>query len=345
MKKVLANISLTMILITLSSCDWFTSPEELKPGRRDYVWTADTLDLVMNDFQSIWGSSPNDVWVGTFQNGETFHYDGEKWEKHSEVGTSGDALYGFAENDVWIGGNDGRIWHYDGRDWTESFRYIDDKFNFAIIMDIWGTDPNNIYAVGNVFMPGNYNDWTENQRAFILHFDGYTWSEEFFADFQSQFIRIRGFNNLLFIYSALINNMTGDSIEFYEYNGQTLSKIYSIPQEENLINTFNNIGNNLFFLIADKVCVYVNGIFDEKFSLQHPNLGGQIFGRNQTDIFVRMKDGLAHYNGEDIEYLYNFEGNWTSILWNAAVFEKEVFFLVSDYPNNVHFVLRGKLTE
>ena len=37
------------------------TPKELEPGRRDYVWTVDTLETPFNTVRTVWGSSPTDV--------------------------------------------------------------------------------------------------------------------------------------------------------------------------------------------------------------------------------------------------------------------------------------------
>ena len=58
-----------------------------------------------------------------------------------------------------------------------------------------------------------------------------------------------------------------------------------------------------------------------------------------------MKDGLAHYNGDDIEYLYHFSNNYTSILNEPLLLEKEVFFVVHDNLNDYNLILRGKLED
>jgi hypothetical protein len=53
-----------------------------------------------------------------------------------------------------------------------------------------------------------------------------------------------------------------------------------------------------------------------------------------------MKDGLAHYNGSNVEYLFNFNKPRTHI-YGAAIFETEVIFLVSEPGLNL--IYRGKL--
>jgi len=40
--------------------------------------------------------------------------------------------------------------------------------------------------------------------------------------------------------------------------------------------------------------------------VENPNFYQRMWGRNSKDIFLLMTDGLAHYNGTDIEYLFYF---------------------------------------
>ena len=48
-------------------------PEIIQPGRRDYTWTFDTLHLQQGYLETIWGSSPTDIWAGGYD--DLFHYD------------------------------------------------------------------------------------------------------------------------------------------------------------------------------------------------------------------------------------------------------------------------------
>ena len=329
------------IALLLPSCDWFTSPEELEPGRRDYVWTADTLDLVMNDFRSIWGSSPEDVWVGTFQYGENFYYNGETWTKHEEIRSTGYALYGFSNNDVWIGGDDGRIWHYDGTSWVENFRYADSKFKSATIRDFAGDNSNNLYVVGITFCEGNFNEWTQNQRAFILYYDGYQWEEKFFADFQSQFTKIKLVEDNYYIFNVTVDNMHGDTNVVYQYyvNDNECRRLFS---DTGILN-INNIDNRLLVVMDNKIYWYNgNELVDMRFP-QVSDVIHQIYGRHVNDILIRIRNSIIHYNGTDIKNLYSFDNEWTYSTGGAIIFEKEVFFCCSDYINNNFFILKGKL--
>lgn len=56
-----------------------------------------------------------------------------------------------------------------------------------------------------------------------------------------------------------------------------------------------------------------------------------------------MQDGIAHYNGTDIEYIYRFENSTSISITDAVIFEKEIVFLAMDLQNNQNIILRGAL--
>ncbi|MBI5809295.1 MAG: hypothetical protein HZA74_12930 [Ignavibacteriales bacterium] len=338
MKPALSILLIVVTIVSLS-CQHTTEPE-LQPGRRDYVWTADTIEIPFDSFVSIWGASPSDVWVGGFQTNDLYHFNGVKWEKWKEqISTTSTALWGLSNNIIWRGGNDGNIWYYNGYKWEENFVYKNVNYLNATIEDFYGSVYNDIYAVG--YLTKGKGDL---HRGFILHYNGIQWKEVYVADYQSQFVRIRKQENKYYIESFTINNETGnDTIVFYEFDGKKLKNIFTKSLTEITFATFNTIGEELYFLINTDVYIYQKETFIKRFSLNVANFGYQIYGRSEKDLFVRMKNGLGHYNGIDIEYLYRFDNNWTSISANAAIFEKDIFFTVEDPINDKDFIIHGKI--
>ena len=332
-------------LFSLESCKSPTGPVEFQPGSRNYTWTVDTLYSPVNVLSTIWGSSPNDVWItggGGTVNDRLFHFDGTKWTNYKvPPGCNGFVLYGFSANNVWMGGNDGNIWHFDGQSWVLNFKYQPNGWQSEQIQDIWGTNPNDVYAVGVVLY-----DHQMFQRGFILHYDGVEWKKVYEANFYSQFRKIREENSKVYIDNLQFSygiNGAPDTIQVYEYNNNALTKIYSNTLDKITYESFNTIGEAVYFVISQDVYRYINRNFVKQFSINEPNFGYQIYGRNPEDIFLRMRDGLAHYNGTDVQYLFKFANNFTSIMSVPAIFEKEVFFAVWDPISNVNMVLHGKL--
>ena len=89
MKKIFI---LSLLIILPLSCSNPTDPyDNLQPGRRDYVWTVDTLSAQNNTYYRMWASSPTDVWCTSPGDWDKSiaHFDGESW-----------ALYGVSGMDV-----------------------------------------------------------------------------------------------------------------------------------------------------------------------------------------------------------------------------------------------------
>lgn len=347
------NFILLLIIITNSfiifSCkNDIVSPPDNPPGRRDYTWKIDTLNLPMNLLSDVWGSSSNDVWVvgdeGTGVD-RLQHYKDFSWNvyKNETISCSGRTLFGFSERNIWMGGGvevlpGASIWHYDGNFWRQNFRY-DVGAYITLIYDIWGNSPDNIYACGVHQFQNN------DIRGFILHYDGKRWKELLIAGFNSQFYKIRGEKDRTFVYASVINNGYADSTIFYELNGNKLKKIFSAYNLQG--DDIEVIDANVCFLIERSVYRYYNSKFYKLFSVNIPQFGYRIYGRNLNDIFLRMQDGLAHYNGTDIQYVYNSPSTLFNIRASAILFDNDVFFCIWDqsnrFPNKVlHGILKDK---
>lgn len=131
----------TLPFLTHLSCNTTEPTDELKPGRRDYTWTVDSISGPGVPYlQSIWGSSPTDIWGAGFSEDVRnclWHYDGISWKRATEgtpiteLGNGSKivgGVWGTAQNDVWAFG--GRLFsdpertepfvmHYNGSQWLE----------------------------------------------------------------------------------------------------------------------------------------------------------------------------------------------------------------------------------
>jgi hypothetical protein len=345
MKLIRSLILLLAAVLLINSCTEGPTEPEIEPGRRDYTWTVDTLDMPMNLIAAIWGSSPTDVWAvggGGDNEDRLHHYNGNEWKPYTKesIVITGQALFGFSQSNVWMGGGDGRIWHYDGVKWSENYRYIIEGTNYVYISDIWGPKPDDLYACGVIdYLVNGVDNW----RGFVLHYDGSSWKEVVRANFNSQFISIRKEQNEIYIFAFRTSTTVSDTVAFYKLNGNELKEIYSDPNK--YMGSIRVLNSKIYFSIDEDIYRYVNGNFIKQFSFTHQNFGYQFYGRNVKDIFVRMRDGLAHYNGIDLQYLYNFPLNMVSIMNEPAIFEKEVFFALWEARYARNMVLHGKLKE
>ncbi len=349
MKTILNIAFISSLLISSFSCN--NNPviqPEYTPGRRDYVWTTDTLDMEVNFIHTIWGSSANDVWaMGAGGNAQTrlWHFDGSNWSVSKEAVFCGAwSLFGFSANNVWMGGDDelsngASIWHYDGKSWSPNYFYKIQGAYLVSIMNIYGASPNDIYACGII----DYDvQGKASYEGFVLHYNGTEWKEVVRGNINDLFTKIAEENNKAYIYAIKHSPLGYDTLSFYELDGSRLDTIYSNSEGNiNWINFFQ-IGGKLYFLIDKNVCLYQSGKFITQFSINEPNFSYYLFGRNEKDIFINMKDGLAHYNGEDIEYLLHYPENSRSF-GEAAVFGKDVFQVYYDHISGKNMVLHGKL--
>ncbi|MDP2860092.1 MAG: hypothetical protein Q8N98_00055 [bacterium] len=351
------------ISFTLNSCKDNPIAPPLPADPRDFVWTVDTLDMPMNAIYSIWGSSPNDVWAtgpGGAPGDGLLHYDGKQWitwfRHHPQAWqVAGAALYGFAANDIWMGGQatsdvGAGIWHWDGTKWGQYFNYNPEPgtYGFGGITNIWGSQPNDVYACGSVSHSRNLVPQTTSSRGIVLHYDGATWKEVVKGDSGHQygFLKIRGEQSNVYVQEERIDQQVGDSIIFYQLNGRQLNRIYPNAVNNPTWGNFGVITGKLIFWMGHDVYSYEGGAFVKQFSIDNPNFNQYLYGRSMKDIFIYMIDGLAHFNGTDIRYLYTWQlGKGTQNLNDAASFDNEVFICLFQGSPTMNMVLHGKLKQ
>ena len=339
-RVTLIIISLTLFMLFGTCKKSPTEPTEEQPGRRDYVWTVDTLNLFY-PATKIWGSSPTDVWSINESDFEhsIWHYDGDRWSTDGVYRfVSPHALWGFSQNEVYIGGKDGKIWKYDGKSWSQIAALTKEGTEYVAYENIWGESPNDFYAIGsgpdsehffNVSVIAHYanNHWnmlnTDSLKGNVVHF--YKNKPD-----NKTYLRLTkiGYN---------------DTTIIYEYNQGIYTRLYSILWTKTWAD-ITLIDNEVYFILKNEIAKRVNNQFQTVLKIDNPNFYQRIWGRNSKDIFILMTDGLAHYNGSNIEYLFYFNKPRTQIP-DAALFEKEVFFTVDEASTNLKFIYHGKLKE
>ena len=326
------------IALLFSSCDWFTSPEELTPGRRDYVWTADTIHVPFTYFEKIWGDSNDNVWIvgpGGGLKTTVWNYDGTQWTTDSvSKGVSPLGIWRFGKNDIWIAGNEGNICHFNGSQWSERIKI--EKENSTIgFQEIWGDSPNNVFAVG-------YADSSNTRKPIIFNWDGYNWAEIEIPIFPTyNFILMRGGkNNKFYLLGWGAKENGGDLLAIFQFDGTQIEKIYEGDFLSDSWANFENINNRIFFVIGNNICTYKDGGFEVLVAINNTNFNQGLAGRSEKDIFLNMRDGIAHYNGSDIEYLYHFLGSEKP--YGMVAIQNYIFVLINDFENGNNIILRGE---
>ncbi len=344
-KNLLTNI-LLFIFLNLNlflnlSCNTIEPTDDLKPGRRDYVWTVDTLDSPNNELRRTWASSENDAWAvgpgGITAYDGLWHFDGTEWQPFPQaLSISPESIYGFAQNDVWIGGNDGKIFHFNGNEWLQNYVYSKQASNYVFIVELWGTAPNDLYAIAIVGDDGF--------KSAILHYNGINWKEIYYSEFPIQFFRVQKEEGILYLSGLILTNGSQD-VAFYEYKNNMIKEIYRKSLGEITFGTLSQIGDKTYFLIDKDLCRFINGNFVKVITFNVEQFGYGAYGRNEKDIFLSMRDGLAHYNGENVEYLYRFSNNNTNPFPYPVNLRNAVFFPAHDKNNDLNLILRGHLKD
>lgn len=335
---------LLFLLATFSACGLLggEGKEPLEPGPRNYTWTVDTLANGPSGWiNDIWGSSPDNVWaVTTGGLYHLWHYDGQTWAPESlSIFMNGFSIYGFAEDDIWVGGSDGKLYHFNGLEWRMAFQYTFENMYDASIWSIWGNSPSDIYAVGNLHETG-----APTYRSFLLHYDGKTWEELATTKLGVFFNRVRTEVQNVYI-QARQRYSSPDSSLFYRYRKQHLEEFMAVPTGQITWSSLNKIGEDILFVIGDTLYTYKSGRFKKELEVAEPDFWYQIHGRNKKDMFLSTEHGMVHYNGENFQDMILIDQPVKSFSNNSMIFKRDVFFLVTDFESlGSSYIYHGTLS-
>ncbi len=216
--KVKYYLVTLFIVIIYISCG-VTDNEKIiniEPGKRDYVWTKDSIDYGnlpgRIEMYSMWGSSPTDVWGASFSapdlRNSFWHYDGVKWSRaiwDTPISIPGNGsiiiggVWGTSKNNVWGFGmrqysNPDRyeafVMKYDGSTWTE---VTGDKDNMPVgFYDICAVNENNFW------ISAYYN---------IYHYNNGIWKRYSIGNLGAQAITVIGDNVYIAAYEGGSNTL------------------------------------------------------------------------------------------------------------------------------------------
>lgn len=339
--KILFALSLAILLFLLNTCSENpVNGDDVQPGRRDYTWTVDTLFLPFNFFTDITGTSPTDVWAcgpGGDLDKTFYHFDGQNWKTDlisrpfSPVSVSS-----ISANSAWSGGQMGMIWKFNGSQWSQKYQHdVNGNYNMTF-QSTKISSANKILVAGYYFANPEY--W-----GIILSYNGTIWTQLDIAQIRTTFADIEMSDNGKIYLWGVTNEQFGESrYQFYELEGDNLTEIYNGSQNTDAeYGSLLQLGDKTYFIIGYDFFSYNGNTFtkigrisdDPKFL----NVG---WGRNEKDIFLGMRDGVAHYNGENTVYLYQSSEN--IFVREGIVFDSEVFFIGRVNGNNL--MVHGKLT-
>lgn len=311
------------------------------PGRRDYAWSADTIKAYYIYFNSIWGKKVEDLWAVSLVGSATeniYRYNGNHWYRETRVPIYNTVSLWGTENNLWISTHDGYIWNYKNDVFLSSakFLYEGEGIDF---LSIAGKNDSEILAGGGKNQPRNRN-------AILYRYNGISWQLNKVLVNKGNVTRIRysTVNSSYYILTSIDNEAINDSVQLYEYKGNDLKTIYENYISENTWCVMSDINGYLFVTIGKKIFIYYKDRFYDFLEINDPNFGGQTWGRNKKDVFIRMFDGLMHYNGTDTQYILRFPTN-VRFGTSALVLEKDIFLHAFDNNTGYNIIYHGKLKE
>jgi hypothetical protein len=348
-------LGLFSVIAVFVSCKKDTPPEPpsgTKPGKRDYVWTVDTIAYpgsFQTTMRDIWASSPTDVYIVGHNDqpgpGTMFRYDGTRWSTtrfHAAEGggvagpVSLSSIYGFGPNDIYAVGqrfqtnpnpppnflDSSLIIHFDGSQWSEAQL----PRRGRQLIGIGATGSSTMWAGGTFGTSYNRDGTTWN----IVPSDTTFWFADFAADesgtYATAYFPRPGFwEKDFFLRWSGSTWMIADSFSL-----GLVPAHFGIYALCNIAGTLYSAGLGVFRR---------NGSSWEKAFESYETVIG-LYGTRKEHIFaVGTTSSIYHYNGIDWYKYPQF--NTTSVLCSAVwCSENEVFVVGSD--GNKTIVYHGK---
>jgi hypothetical protein len=339
MKTNVIIIIILFGLIIINSCNGITEPE-LQPGRRDYMWSVDTIKtgnevIILLD---IWGSSPDNIWGIAMASAQysIWHYDGLNWTRdYGDRRISPWAIWGVNKYEVWMGNQNSTIWKYNGTNWNLHTELKIEGYDNIIIQDLYGNSYNNIWGCGYAEIHN-----TDKYIGILTKYNGTKWEIINIPDTRIGFGQItidEKSKNLIISGTVYEQNPPAMTFKIYSWDGKELKEIFSSLSD----NSISSVGGKVYMVNSRKIYRYNQDRFEYLKEFPDTKFLGWLFGRNEKDFFAIALDGIGHYNGTDFTTVYKTE-SWTR---GGFIFDKDVFFIMHNFQNRLNTVVHGKLKE
>lgn len=347
--KIVVLVILFLLLLNTCTENPINGDDNIPPGRRDYDWTVFVNPFQGAFFRSLWGSSPNDIWVcgdAIDSRMTLWHFDGNNWIPSNKYIIWPTYLLGFSSSDIWLSTANSEIWHYDGSDWTLFQKLEYPGFADVVIERMGGKAPNDIYASG-------FADSQEGYEGIILHFNGQEWSFlNIDKDQVSFFIVKYDANSSTYLLAASNWDGVGTPNRLYSLKGNSLVQLYA----GEVSTTIDNIKGvvyiqqvNTHLQFESRIYKYRNGGLELWKDFTNTQYISRIWGRSEADFFCNttrrkgFERGIGHYNGTDLITIYPIIDDWSTS--DAIVFDSEVVILFQNQFDNTNHLLIGRLKK
>ncbi|MGE5500061.1 MAG: hypothetical protein ACM3Q2_18465 [Syntrophothermus sp.] len=315
-----------------------------EPGRRDYTWTVDTVYQRGNYniyLMRMWGSDPANVYaVGGGPEYPIWHYDGSKWDYESYDGFCiGMAIWGKGRNNTWIGTQNGGLLRSTAPGkwvgWPDQKLSDYPELRYS---NMWGVSEKEIYAYG---FAENYT--TKKFKMAINVWNGTNWYFIDTPDSSVVLTELRRFPN------RGIYIMTGENYNdppkvkyvVYSYDGLRFREIYAGRNYPNM----NDMKGEIYIDIGQIIYKYKDGKLVVFRDFRNTIYHSRLWGRSEGDFFFAAMIGgdysIGHYNGTDLKTVFYPKPNYG--VFDASIFDNEVFFLGRDDISNQSVIVHGKI--
>jgi len=335
-----------LAILTLNlTCSNLVAPEDIQPGRRDYVWTIDTLEYpgsFQTSMEDIWGSSSYNVYVVGYNDqayGIMFRYDGKNWNE-IRLADQFDApdvtsILGFSSNNIWVVGAEtysmivppytttrkSLIINFDGSNWIK--KSIETQ---NLLLTINGSSPNNIFA-GGIY--GSF-----------YRYDGTTWRRINFDTTLSVKSIVTYSPEKTYVMSYV--QKQSERAYFDSFDGTSFARLDSSTWYEPKFGQAEiwTPDYKTLYSVGDGVYKFENNKW--KLELNTPDRIRRIKGNHSKNIFAVGVNLIYHYNGTDWYQFPSFIKDqviWWSSVWTNG---KEVFICGFSVGGRKTYILRGK---
>lgn len=352
---------IVFIILSLSSLsidckeDSVSPVDDTKPGKREYVWSIDSIDYGKNlstiQLESIWGSSPTDVWGAWYSSDVRdclWHFDGTKWSRETEgtpITVSGDGsknvgvVWGSSKNDVWAFGNkifsqpsfrgQAFVMHYDGLVWNE----------------VTGTLTSLASEIFDIFANGKDDFWLAAYE-YVVHYKSGIWTKYALGD---SMLTTKVFGNESSLYALAYKVSAGsDYAAIYKLSNNKFEIVDQTTFNNGKFEvagmwTINNMIYTIWHNLKSTELTLSGGIKSESWktelSIMSPGFINRSFYHTSKNIFaLGFPNLLYHYNGVDwvnmnisVNNKPAIEGEYSAV-WTNGI---EVF--VCDAQNGIIF--------
>ena len=221
-----------------------------------------------------------------------YKYAEDEWIKTASERLEGEltAIWAFAEDDIFVGTDEGHVYRFDGSLWSQSYRKS--SMLRLPILDIWGTSNTNVYACTG-YMVGT-----------VLHFDGSTWSETDMPSPVNYCKAVYGFSEgdiymIAFSFTAynlIYHNSIGHPQEWELVDINSLSGL-----ELNCRSLWGSGGDDVFIGGYQGQIIHWNGQNWKLMDSGTTETITGIWGSSSDNVFAASKSKIIHFDGGNSE--------------------------------------------